>query len=87
MIGVATGERSGVSVLDVDVKHNEARRWWAQHEIRLPTTRAFRTRGGGVHLYFRHAPGVRNVNGKPTKGVDVRGDGGYGIYWFAHGFE
>jgi Bifunctional DNA primase/polymerase, N-terminal len=87
LIGIATGERSGVSALDIDIKADAARAWWRQHEIRLPTTRTYRTRSGGLHLYFRHAPGVRNVSGKPILGVDVRGDGGYVIFWFGAGFE
>ena len=87
LIGVACGERSGISVLDVDQKHDTARAWWRQHEILLPTTTTFRTRGGGLHLVFRHASGVRNVEGNPVKGIDVRGEGGYFIFWFAAGFE
>jgi Bifunctional DNA primase/polymerase, N-terminal len=87
LIGLACGERSGISVLDVDPKHDSARAWWHQHASRLPTTRAYRTRGGGVHLYFQHVPGVRNVEGKPIPGIDVRGSGGYCIFWYAVGFE
>jgi Bifunctional DNA primase/polymerase, N-terminal len=87
LIGIAAGERSGVSVLDVDIKADAARAWWRQHEIRLPTTRTYRTRSGGLHLFFRHALGIRNVTGKPILGIDVRGDGGYVIYWFGTGLE
>lgn len=87
LIGVACGDRSGISVLDVDVKHDAARGWWRQNEIRLPTTRAYRTRGGGLHLYFRHASGVRNVEGRPVPGIDVRGEGGYVVFWFGAGCE
>ncbi|MDE2582748.1 MAG: bifunctional DNA primase/polymerase [Rhodospirillales bacterium] len=87
LIGMPTGPLSGVSVLDVDVKHDAARAWWIANEIRLPTTRTYRTRGGGLHLYFRHAPGVRNIEGKPISGVDVRGEGGYVIFWYGAGFE
>ncbi len=87
LIAVRAGETSGVSILDVDVKHNEARAWWIKNESRLPVTRAYRTRSGGLHLLFRHAAGVRNSEGKPIKGVDCRGEGGYFVFWFAHGFE
>ena len=87
LIGVETGERSGVSILDIDVKHDPARAWWHQNAARLPLTRAYRTRSGGLHLVFRHVPGVRNVEGKPIQGVDVRGQGGYFIFWFATGLE
>jgi Bifunctional DNA primase/polymerase, N-terminal len=59
LVGIATGEPSGISVLDVDVQHDEARAWWWRHEHLLPTTRAYRTRRGGLHLYFKHTPSVR----------------------------
>lgn len=87
LIGVATGAVSNLAVLDIDVKHDPARAWWRENCGRLPVTRAYRTRSGGIHLYFRHIAGVRNVSGKPTVGVDVRGDGGYVIAWFAAGLE
>jgi hypothetical protein len=32
LVGVATGERSGVSVLDVDAKHDAARVWWRTYQ-------------------------------------------------------
>lgn len=87
LIGMPTGKPSGFSVLDVDVKHDTARVWWRQHEHLLPLTRTYRTRGGGMHLFFRHADGVKNSEGKLTPGVDTRGDGGYVVHWFAAGYE
>jgi hypothetical protein len=33
LVGVATGNMSGVSVLDVDKKHPEAWQWWTEHRI------------------------------------------------------
>ena len=87
LIGIATGAASDLAVLDLDMKHPEAIRWWRANEKRLPETRAYRTRGGGVHLHFRHAPGVRCSTGRPVPGVDVRAEGGYIIAWYAAGFE
>ncbi len=87
LIAVRAGEASGVSILDVDVKHDAARAWWIKNESRLPITRAYRTRRGGLHLVFRHAADVRNKEGIPIEGIDVRGEGGYFVFWFAHGFE
>ncbi len=86
LIGIPTGEASGISILDIDVKHDTARAWWHQRQHMLPATRTFRTKSGGLHLAFRHADGIRNVEGKPVPGIDVRGTGGYFIYWFAAGF-
>ena len=60
---------------------------WLQNQHRLPATRCYRTRSGGLHAVFQHAPGVRNVQGEPIPGVDVRGEGGYVIWWFAAGYE
>jgi hypothetical protein len=87
LIGVATGTASGVSVLDVDPKHRVAYDWWQRHHPRLLPTRTYRTRSGGLHLYFRHREGVTNSQGKIASGIDTRGEGGYVIYWFATGFE
>jgi Bifunctional DNA primase/polymerase, N-terminal len=46
LVGVATGAMSGVSVLDIDAKHNTARKWWAEHRERLLPSRVHRTRSG-----------------------------------------
>ncbi len=85
LIGVATGARSGIDVLDFDVKHNDALHWWHVYCGRLPETEAYRTRSGGRHQYFQHADGVRNTASKICKGIDTRGDGGYVIHWFSAG--
>jgi hypothetical protein len=87
LIGIAAGEPSGISVLDIDIKHSSACTWWHANERLLPPTRACRTRSGGLHLYFQHEPGIRNASGRPVPGVDVRGDGGYVISWFAASLE
>ncbi len=87
LIGIATGARSGLSVLDLDVKHQSACAWWHANERRIPLTRAYRTRSGGAHLFFQHRPGVRNSGGKIAPGIDTRGNRGYVIFWFAAGFE
>jgi hypothetical protein len=87
LVGVPTGKPSGFSVIDIDIKHDEARAWWRQHQHLLPTTRTYRTRSGGLHLYFRHSDGVKNSQGDLTLGVDTRGDGGYVVFWFAAGCE
>jgi hypothetical protein len=87
LIGVATGVASGVAILDIDIKSSEARAWWFENEHRVPETRCYRTRSGGLHAVFQHAPGVRNAQGEPVPGIDVRGEGGYVVWWFATGHE
>lgn len=85
LIGIATGAMSDLAVLDIDAKHAEARDWWQANRDRLPTTRTIRTRSGGLHLWFKHAPGLRCSAGVIAQGVDVRADGGYVIAWHAAG--
>jgi hypothetical protein len=79
-IGVATGEGSGVDVLDLDPRHG-SEAWLKANHDRLPVTRTHATRSGGLHLVFRHAAGVRNSAGRIAPGCDVRGEGGYVIWW------
>jgi hypothetical protein len=86
LIGVATGTISDIWVLDLDVKHDAARAWWLIHGPRMPQTRCQRTFSGGVHFYLLDAPCIGCSNGRGNLlGVDVRGDGGYAIHWFAAG--
>jgi hypothetical protein len=87
LIGVATGAASGRDVLDLDRKHPEAHQWWAEHRAYLPRTRTHRTRSGGLHLIFRHQPGVGIWAGRPVPGVDGRGDRGFAIWWPAAGLR
>lgn len=87
LVGVATGSRSGISLLDIDVKHDTARAWWFQNEHRVPETRINRSRSGGLHVVLQHVPGARNAEGRPVPGVDARGEGGYMIWWPAAGCE
>lgn len=76
-IGVPTGERSGLLVLDVDdpagLDALEAERG------ELPATRTHSTGSGGMHYLYRYPAGaeIRNSAGKLARGLDVRGEGGY----------
>lgn len=79
-IGIATGARSGILVLDVDPR-NGGRESLAElvHQFgELPETVTVTTGGpdGGSHFYFTH-PGFRVRNVAVGRGLDVRGDGGY----------
>lgn len=81
LVGVRTGTASGIDVLDLDRKHPEAAEWWTTYRDGLPATRVHRTRSGGLHLLFQHAPDMRCSASKIAAGIDVRGDGGYVIWW------
>lgn len=98
LVGVATGARSGISVLDVDSgdwpegaspavieRHQAARFWWHRNADRIPATRIFATRSGGLHAAFRHRDGVGSTQGRIHQGIDTRGDGGYAVWWYASG--
>lgn len=82
-IGMPTGERSDIWVLDVDLDAEkgidgpaELRELEKKHGP-LPATTTVRTPRGGLHVYFRHAEGVTNSPGRLPLGIDVRGEGGY----------
>jgi hypothetical protein len=87
LIGILTGVKSDLDVLDIDVKHASATAWWRANFSRLLPCRTYRTRSGGLHLYFRHRPGIGNTQGRLALGVDTRGEGGYVVYWFACGLS
>jgi len=79
-IGIATGEKSGVFVVDVDGPAGRA----SLHTLetlnsKLPDTLSVTT-GRGDHRYYRY-PGckVKNSTSELAKSVDVRGNGGYVI--------
>src|SRR5215212_6953094 len=82
LVAVPTGARSGFFVLDID-------RVSAIAELPgvLPRTLTARTRSGGLHMYFKHAPGVRNSAGVIAEDVDVRGEGGFVISWPSPGYR
>lgn len=77
-VGLATGRRSGVFVVDLDVKGAKDGIAALEALGDVPPTLAARTGSGGLHLYFQW-PGheVRNSAGKLGPGIDIRGDGGY----------
>ena len=87
LVGMPTGPANGTAVLDIDPSHGEAGAWCEAHRGMLPPTFSYATRRGGEHLWFRWSEGLRNSEGRIAKGIDVRGDGGYVIYWPAHGGE
>ena len=80
MIGMPTGPRTRIWVLDVDaelIATHPMARLYAIHGP-LPNTAASDTPRGGMHFFFRwDGANIRNSIGKLGPGVDVRGVGGY----------
>lgn len=78
-VGLRCGRESGIVVLDVDGEEGfESLRALEAKYGEIPTTASVVTPRGGQHFFFRH-PGVeiRNTQGVPGIGLDIRGDGGY----------
>lgn len=78
-IGIATGAKSGVVVIDVDGQQGVES--LAQLEAQLgalPRDVTVRTGSGGLHIYCRIDAGqaIANSIGALAKNIDVRGDGG-----------
>lgn len=75
-IGVLTGARSGLVVLDVDPRHggDDALAAMLATTGPLPDGPIVLTGGGGVHYYFAHPGGV--VRGSViAPGLELKGDG------------
>lgn len=78
-VGLVTGSRSGVGILDVDPRHGgdaALAALQAEHGP-LPPTLEVETGSGGSHLYFRHHEGMGCSRGRLPAGIDVRAGGGY----------
>lgn len=81
-IGILTGARSGVMIIDVDHRNGG---WEGLAQLEnahgsLPVTIKVRTGSGGLHLVFVH-PG-RNLRGGASRlgrGVDVLADGQFAV--------
>lgn len=84
-LAIATGQASGVIVIDVDVPEGErSLQSLATARRDLPPTLTARTGSGGRHLYYaapqRHlgnaVGGLPGIEGE-LPGIDLRADGGY----------
>ena len=76
-IGIGTGRRSGLLVIDVDPRKTTA---WLDslHSLALPATLTVKTCSGGWHLYFRFSGDERvTIGTELVPGIDWRGNGGY----------
>ena len=77
-IGIATGEISGVVVVDIDPRDGGDVTWSDfvdRNGGKVPDTVVASTGGGGQHVVFAYAPD--QVIRSPGKGVQIKGNGGY----------
>jgi hypothetical protein len=79
--GEPTGE--DFDVLDIDPRRG-GDEWLAAHP--LPTSIRVSTRSGGLHVYFRAHPGLRNSCDRIAPGIDVRAGGGFVVRWDLAGY-
>ena len=73
LLGIDCG-RSDFWVLDIDP---DGLGWLDENRDIIPETQCYKTPRGGFHYVFAGHPTIRNSSNKITKGVDVRGIGGY----------
>jgi hypothetical protein len=78
-IGIPTGKRSGLLVLDIDDHGFTSLDALEEEHGQLPETLTVRTGGGGMHVYLKYPAGcgIRNSAGRVGLGLDMRGEGGY----------
>lgn len=74
-IGIATGQESGIVVLDIDPRNDgEESIQWLERELgRLPQTVTAKTGGGGLHYIFQYFEGAKSKVAAP--GIDFLSDG------------
>ncbi len=84
LIGVPTGKASKLLVVDVDP---DGESWYSNNSTRIECGRIHHTRRGHHLLYRMPDKDIRNSASKIAPGIDVRGEGGYIIWWPGHGLQ
>lgn len=76
-VGIATGEASGISVLDVDGAEGTATLGQLAGAEGMPTTPTVQSRAGRFHYYFRYNSEIKSRAKSLGAGLDTRSEGGY----------
>ena len=95
LVGIPTGSRTGLAVIDFDTSKAgaSAQDWLGENQSILLTTRIHQTGGGsgGRHYIFSTPAGVKIRGGVSVTlgkvrrdGLDIRAEGGYIIWWPLH---
>lgn len=82
-VGVPMGSPSGLVAIDIDP---QGRQWFERHRETLGQYRLHGT-ARGKHLVYQYpSGGLRSsADDRIARGVDVRGEGGFLLWWPAHG--
>ena len=73
--GIQCGKVSGITVVDVDKPAMEFfEKFWAHHKF--PPTTTVKTPSGGLHLYYKYHPDLKQTQGFAGLDIDIRNDGG-----------
>ncbi len=91
LVGVPTGQITGLVVIDYDPDKatSATHAWIAEHTDLLLSTRTHTTGRGGRHYLFRSKDRYQTgtdlvLDGSPRRGIDLRANGGYVVWWPAH---
>ena len=78
-IGIATGEESGIFVVDVDPRSGGDETLANLLELNsFPETSTVKTGSGGSHIFFKCDRKIKSSNGKKLgQGIDLKAEGGY----------
>lgn len=84
--GIVTGIKSGVVIVDIDIKNKGVERWQSllqNHE--LPNTLSVITGTGGFHYYFKYDEKTKNLTNRTNalgdnSGIDIRTEGGQVVF-------
>lgn len=84
LVAAPTGSRSGLFVLDVDPAGKD---WISEHFDKLACERIQQTNRGQHFIYSwpDNFSGKSTTAGLIAPGIDTRGEGGYVVWWAAHG--
>lgn len=87
LIGVLTGRKSGLLVVDVDLHKPGAAEWLKKHEHLLASARIHETRSGGKHYLFTYPSNTSiRTSHNEQHAVDIQSDGAYVVWWPEQGY-
>ena len=83
-IGILTGEKSGIFVVDIDPKNGgDESIADLLKDKSFPDTSTVRTGSGGSHIFFRYPDEkIKTHRGFPGAGIDICSNGGYVVAYF-----